>query len=162
GGSGPVAGPGRCRGRPPQGRRRGRGDPAEGPGRAAGGRGAKQGGGGLHHAPVADAAGGADGAARAGPERQRAGLPGVPRAEGERGRQGRLSGNPTRPLFSCATGSIMPGNVLLANDGTRMNADGADQRGSEGEKDSSVLIRADPPDPRSSASHSFLPKITDF
>jgi len=51
---------------------------------------------------------------------------------------------------------LKPANVLLAEDGTRKNADVADEDGSEGK------ICVDPPDPRFSASHSLVPKITDF
>jgi WD40 repeat protein/serine/threonine protein kinase len=56
---------------------------------------------------------------------------------------------------------LKPANILLQN-GTRMNADEADQRGSEQEaKEALGLIRADPLHPRSSAFH-FFPKIADF
>jgi serine/threonine-protein kinase len=52
---------------------------------------------------------------------------------------------------------LKPGNILLENR-TRMNADSTDLRGSEND---ASLIRENPADPRSSASH-FFPKISDF
>jgi len=57
-------------------------------------------------------------------------------------------------------GEVVVDVRIISSNGTRMNADGADERGSEGEKDSSVLIRADPPNPRSSASHSVTSPLT--
>ena len=75
----PGSGGGRRRGRPGAGRGGCRGDPAEGPGRAAGGRGAEQGGRRVRRPPVADAAGGAGRLRDLGRERER---PHLPRLQG--------------------------------------------------------------------------------
>jgi RNA polymerase sigma factor (sigma-70 family) len=55
---------------------------------------------------------------------------------------------------------LKPANILLAENGTRKNADAADERRSE--KDLAAQTRGDPLDRRSSAFASCTPLVTDF